>query len=68
MQVAVSKADSAEQRHELSHSQALGKARGVAHAAHRHRPQRTHIIDSVVVVVGYEALVEWDSFSGLVQE
>ena len=52
MQVAVSKADSAEQRHEFSQSQALGKARGVAHAAHRHRPQRTHIIDSVVVVVG----------------
>ena len=66
MQVNVSKADSAEQRQELSQSHALGNARGVAHAAHRQRPQRTQIIDSVEV--GEVALVvEEEAFSGLVQ-
>ena len=74
MQVRVSRADSAEQRQELSHSQALGRARGVAHAAQRHRPQRTQMIDSVVVAeVGEEELGELteelgeEAFSGLVQ-
>ena len=71
MQVRVSRADSAEQRQELSHSQALGRARGVAHAAHRHRPQRTQMMDSVGAEVGEEeeALTEEgeEAFSGLVQ-
>jgi len=66
----VSRADSAEQRQELSHSQALGRARGVAQAAHRHRPQRTQMIDSVGAEAGEEeALTEEgeEAFSGLVQ-
>jgi len=66
----VSRADSAEQRQELSHSQALGRARGVAHAAQRHRPQRTQMIDSVGAEVGEEEVVTEEgeeAFSGLVQ-
>ena len=47
MQDTVSRAASAEHRHELSHSQAEGRALGVAQAAHRHFPHRTQIIDSV---------------------
>ena len=72
MQVRVSRADSAEQRQELSHSQALGRARGVAQAAQRQRPQRTQMMDSVGADVGEdeEALTEElgeEAFSGLVQ-
>lgn len=67
----MSRADSAEQRQELSHSQALGRARGVAHAAQRHRPQRTQMIDSVGAEVGEEEEVVTEegeeAFSGLVQ-
>ena len=66
----MSRADSAEQRQELSHSQALGRARGVAQAAQRHRPQRTQMIDSVGAEVGEEEAVTEEgeeAFSGLVQ-
>ena len=66
----MSRADSAEQRQELSHSQALGRARGVAHAAQRHRPQRTQMIDSVGAEVGEEEVLMEEgeeAFSGLVQ-
>ena len=46
MQDRVSTADSAEQRHELSHSQREGSEEGVPHATHRHRPHTTQMIDS----------------------
>jgi hypothetical protein len=48
MQERVSSAASAEQRQELPHSQAEGSARGAAHAAHRHRPHLTQIMDRSV--------------------
>lgn len=46
MQDKVSTADSAEQRHELSHSHREGREEGVPHATHRHRPHTTQMIDS----------------------
>jgi len=46
MQLRVSTADSAEQRHELSHSQREGSAEGVPQATHRHRPHTTQMMDS----------------------
>ena len=45
MQDRVSRAASAEQRQELSHSQVEGRARGVAQAAHLHLPHLTQMID-----------------------
>jgi len=46
MQLRVSTADSAEQRHELSHSQREGSVEGVPQATHRHRPQTTQMMES----------------------
>jgi len=46
MQLRVSTADSAEQRHELSHSQREGSAEGVPQATHRHRPHTTQMMES----------------------
>ena len=65
MQDTVSRAASAEHRHELSQSQAEGRALGVAQAAHRHFPHRTQIIDSVGEVG--EAGEGWEGLSGGLQ-
>lgn len=46
MQLRVSTADSAEQRHELSHSQREGSVEGVPQATHRHRPHTTQMMES----------------------
>ena len=46
MQDKVSTADSAEQRHELSHSHREGREEGVPQATQRHRPHTTQMMDS----------------------
>ena len=46
MQDNVSTADSAEQRHELSHSHREGREEGVPQATQRHRPHTTQMMDS----------------------
>ena len=46
MQLRVSTTAVAEHRHELSHSHREGSAAAVPHAAHRHRPHTTQMMDS----------------------
>ena len=46
IQLRVSTADSAEQRHELSHNHREGSEEGVPQATHLHRPQTTQMMDS----------------------
>ena len=52
MQLIVSTRLSAEQRHVLSHSHVLGNGLAVPHAAHRHRPHITQMIESEPEFVG----------------
>jgi len=47
MQLTVSSTLSAEHRQQLSHSHTAGRAFGVPHAAHLHRPHLTQMMDSV---------------------
>jgi len=47
MQLTVSSTLSAEHKQQLSHSHTAGRAFGVPHAAHLHRPHRTQMMDSV---------------------
>ena len=61
MQLRVSTTAVAEHRHELSHSHREGSAAAVPHAAHRHRPHTTQMMESVAAAAPEEAAASFSA-------